>query len=254
MSIHQVNWQLAVRPVRRVYLGMACIAAALLVGFIFSALGTIPGDIAAAQPTKLPGVIIADLLVFGSLISFMGLLVFFSLRALKQREQILGSIQIELGEDYIVRRRINAPEIRIARNEIKELTEIGTDLWISTRDKYRCLNVPKSLEGYDQVAHVLKIWAPVHKPGPRPTLAAYIPSLLFILLSTLMLLTGETWLVVFLALAAIGINTYLYWVASHAEAVLPYPRSNLIWTNLFVVITMFLKLFLIWVDSLPKAR
>jgi hypothetical protein len=88
-------------------------------------------------------------------------------RQFEQNKAIWKSIQIELGVDYIARRQLRIPEIRISRNEITRVEEVGSALFVRTANKYRSLAVPHSLENYEQVKATLSAWAPLIQTAGR---------------------------------------------------------------------------------------
>jgi len=86
-----------------------------------------------------------------------------SLRILKDG---WDSYELGFGEDFVLKKQANMPEVEIGRDEIirvQEATSKGTPngLVIRTADRHRFISVPVALDGYEEVKGKLADWQPV---------------------------------------------------------------------------------------------
>lgn len=88
-----------------------------------------------------------------------GFFTIFLLRFLTNRQRaIWKSVEVEMGLDYVARRQQGAGEVVLRRDEIVRIEDIGTALLIRTSNKYRGLNIPKIIIGFDEIPPALQSW------------------------------------------------------------------------------------------------
>ena len=70
-----------------------------------------------------------------------------------------ASLEVDLGDDFILRRQRDQPEIRIRREEITHLYDLGEGgLIIRGGSRHKQAVIPKSIEGYEELRSRLFQW------------------------------------------------------------------------------------------------
>jgi len=102
---------------------------------------------------------------------FIGVLVLYgAYRGMRRSLRILkdgwDSYELGLGDDFVLKKQANMPEVEIGRDEItgvQEATSKGAPngLVIRTADRHLFISVPAALDGYDEVKAKLADWRPV---------------------------------------------------------------------------------------------
>lgn len=108
----------------------------------------------------------------------VGLFLTFLIRAnMKFRKASWDSLEIEIADDYIARRQLNNPEIRLGRDEISSLEDKGNVLCVYSTDKRRVLGIPKLLNGYDEVKQTVLSWGkPLTSSQTRTRIMTWVNS------------------------------------------------------------------------------
>ncbi len=87
-----------------------------------------------------------------------GIMIFAVQASAKSARAVWDSFEIEVGDDYLVRRQLNLAETRLERDQIDHLKERGNMLIVYAANKSRQLPIPKSLDGYSEVKDILLSW------------------------------------------------------------------------------------------------
>jgi hypothetical protein len=96
-------------------------------------------------------------------------------RGLRRVREQWESFEISLDGDCVVRRQANTPEIRLCRSEVVSVTESPSKgLAIRGASRYQLVGASKHLEGYEELATVLREWGP---PSPPSKAGPYFPAL-----------------------------------------------------------------------------
>lgn len=143
-----------------------------------------------------------------------------------------------MGDDYITRRQIRIPEIRIHREEVTAIREIDTGLLIFTADKFRSLFIPVEVEGhgYEEVKAALSAWTPVQL---KSSVTRAKNAALFILVLAgfgIILFSSSPWLVLVVGLVMAGCYTYSYWILRRSKGVDPRFKRK----RDFIIVLVFL--------------
>ncbi len=179
-------------------------------------------------------------------------LAFFLIRTYNQQMAILKSIQIDLGENYILRRQLRVPDVRVGRNEITRLQETGEVLCVLTTKKFHALAVPRTLDHYEQVKAVLLTWAPLQQPS-KPAQALNFGLALGAILGTVIILFSFIpWLVIAAAVIAIGYYGYIYWALRQQEGVDPGFRRGILFITVWLLFTTVMKMFIFFAMALEQ--
>jgi len=193
-----------------------------------------------------------------SMIIFGALLIPFSIwRGLQQNKAILESVRIEVGDDYIARSQVRIPQLRIDRQEITAVDELGAGLCIRTNNKTRTLSIPNTLDedDYKEIRAVLASWVTI-RPQPKSSKTQNL--LIFFLLMiafTVFFLSTSFWLVLVSGLLLIAYFGYYYWVLRQAQGVDPRTRRGTLIALLVLLMMVAGKLiaysnaFQTWISS-----
>ena len=82
-------------------------------------------------------------------------------RDLKKKRVALETYTLTLSHSFVRRARGDSPPLEIRREEVRRVTERpGAGLRVHTESRFRYLDIPAGLEGYDEVSAELRAWAP----------------------------------------------------------------------------------------------
>ncbi len=185
-------------------------------------------------------------LPFAALILIVVLRIGFS-RSAKQAQETWESINVEMGDDYIARRQIRIPELRIRRAEITSIQETGDGLRITTADKFHSLIVPIALDepDYQAIKTTLSAWMPIQPVNPAVSRARNLAAGLLILAGYgIILVSMSPWLILIVALAMLGYYGYVFWFLKHHQGVDPRFRRSFVSGIVFLI---FITSFKLWV-------
>lgn len=77
----------------------------------------------------------------------------------------LSSLTLTLADDYVARAGLGRPEVRISRDEIAFIDDLGDwGLLISGANRWHFMLIPPSLEGYDELKAALTLWSSLQPP------------------------------------------------------------------------------------------
>lgn len=163
------------------------------------------------------------------ILGVVGIFLVFGVRAsMKANRRTWDSVEVEIGEDYVARRQSNAPEeIRLQRDEITTLEDAGSVLNIRTANKYRGLNVPKLLDGYDEVKATLLSWSkPLRSTRGRTRIQNWAIGGLSAIGMLAFLFALDPVLQVIATVGMMGWMGFWYWYTGRLEGVAPGVRRN----------------------------
>jgi hypothetical protein len=84
-------------------------------------------------------------------------------RGAKRNRESWNSFELVLGEDFVIRRIKDFPELEIQRNEVTAIRESAVGLHIETNLKNRTIGIAKALIDYDDAKERLSRWTPVQQ-------------------------------------------------------------------------------------------
>jgi hypothetical protein len=136
-----------------------------------------------------------------------GIIGFMGYRQVLQVRPLQDSVQIVLGEDFIIRRQANMPEVRLPRGEVTHLIETQEGLVVHTSTPGRQLYVPRQLapNDYAAVRAQLVPWAPLKPAGVMGRLNAVGVHIAFLAAFTVFFLSNSLWIVIPVGLALLGL-------------------------------------------------
>ena len=145
------------------------------------------GSIASLLPAFL-----AALLVIGALVVGVR-------KGLKRNQESWNSYELLIGEDFLIRRIKDFPELEIQQHEITAIKESAIGLHVETNRKDRAIGIASALVDYDDAKARLSRWMPVEKPQQgwlTPSLWTWGLPLLFLILFVCFYLATRSWIIV----------------------------------------------------------
>jgi hypothetical protein len=147
-----------------------------------------PNSIASLSPA-----VVFVLLVFGALA--LGLR-----KGIRRFQESWDSFELVVGEDFVIRRKKDFPELEIQRHEVTRIRESVSDLYVETKLKDRAIGIPRAMCDYEDARERLSRWMPVADVPPRgwaaPTRWMWMPGVITTALTALVLLSTNYWVVV----------------------------------------------------------
>jgi hypothetical protein len=173
----------------------------------------------------------------------VALFAFFGFRALVQLQKVWESIEIEIGDQYIVRRQINVEETRIERGEVVAVQESEKGLLVSTMNNSRSLFIPVQLEeqGYEEVRATLSAWVPVQEASAPRMRRGVLVAVLYVLGYVFVLLSWSRWLTLFVSLAMVAGLAYLRWLRRDNKQAASQLKGLSAQTAVFLVVMTAIK-------------
>lgn len=117
------------------------------------------------------------------------------------------SLQFLFDPDFIVKRQLGFPDVEISRDEVREILEKPSGIFVLTGEKQRYIQIPKGVEGYDELKTELGRWRDIES-GSEKSLAIYFPLLLFVVSFAVVFLSRRVWLI---SAAGVFVVAYTLW-------------------------------------------
>ena len=146
-----------------------------------------------------------DVPVWPLCVFIAALILYTAVRAIRRALRILrdgwDSYELGLGEDFVLKKQVNMPEVEIGRDEVIRIQEARTNeapdsLVIRSADSRRFIIVPTALDGYAEVKDQLGHWRQIEPLSTRKYVALQI--LLWMLVPAgylVILMSQNLWLV-----------------------------------------------------------
>ena len=107
------------------------------------------------------GPIISLLPALFALLITLAALVFGVMRGIKRNKESWISYELTIGEDFLIRRIKDFPELEIQRHEIIAIKESAVGLHVETKLKGRAIGIASALVDYDNAKERLNQWIPI---------------------------------------------------------------------------------------------
>lgn len=121
-------------------------------------------------------------------------------KGLKRNQESWNSFELVVGEDFVIRKIKDFPELEIQRHEVTAIKETPTGLYVKTKLSDRTIGIARALVDYDDAKERLSSWMPLMHEHPRGWTAAtrwvWVFPLITILLFALCFLSTNSWVVV----------------------------------------------------------
>jgi hypothetical protein len=104
-------------------------------------------------------------IVFALIVS--GMLVMGVQKGIKRHKESWDSFELVVGEDFVIRRIKDFPELEIQRREVIRIRETTTDLYVETQAKDRTIGIARTLTDYKDARDRLSRWMPLVQEPPR---------------------------------------------------------------------------------------
>src|ERR1700681_2508750 len=107
---------------------------------------------------------IASLLpAFFVILIVLGALVRGVMNGVKRNQESWISYELAIGEDFLIRRIKDFPELEIQRHEVTSIKESAAGLHVETNLKDRAIGIASTLVDYDDAKERLSRWLPVQE-------------------------------------------------------------------------------------------
>ncbi len=148
--------------------------------------------------------------VGSTLLSFALVTALFVFGVRESVKSIWKSFEVELGDDYVARRQVRSPEIRIGRDEVTYLQEDSSGLAVHTNTKNKLIGIPRTLDGYDAVKSVLISWAPTRPPLLDSRTRTIAVSILVLVAMAIVMFSIDVWLLLIANIVLLGYSGFTY--------------------------------------------
>jgi len=104
--------------------------------------------------------------LFPALFAFfitLAALVFGVIRGIKRNQESWITYELTIGEDFLIRRIKDFPELEIQRHEITAVKESVVGLHVETKLKDRAIRIASALVDYDDAKERLSRWMPIQE-------------------------------------------------------------------------------------------
>ncbi len=88
----------------------------------------------------------------------LGAIAFGFKKGLKRNQESWDSYELVIGEDFLIRRIKDFPELEIQRHEVTAIKESSTGLRVETKLKGRAIGIASALVGYEDAKERLSRW------------------------------------------------------------------------------------------------
>jgi hypothetical protein len=131
---------------------------------------------------------------------FSGALVAGFRKGIKRNQESWDSFELVVGEDFVITRKKDFPELEIQRHEVTRIRESATGLYVETKFKDRTIGIARALTDYEDARERLSRWMPLVREPPRgwtaPTRWMWTSPVITIFLFALVLMSTNNWVVV----------------------------------------------------------
>jgi hypothetical protein len=190
------------------------------------------------------------LTLFISVPLMLGICVYSIGHGLKEQEEILRSVRIEVGDDYVARSQLRVPQVRIARAEVTAIEEAGIGLCIRTTDQRRSLAIPAELDSsdYQQIKAVLSTWATIRSRSRGTAASNALGSVVMLAGMGVFFLAQEVWLVLTAGLVVVVYYAYTLWILRSSEGVDPKVERWMLFGAVFMALLIIFRVtsLLLW--------
>ncbi len=142
--------------------------------------------------TSLLPALFVILIVFGALVRGV-------VKGVKRNQESWISYELVIGEDFLIRRIKDFPELEIQRHEVTAIKESAAGLHIETNLKDRAIGIASALVDYDDAKERLSRWLPVQESKQvwtTPSRLMWGLPLLFLFLFGCFYMTARSWIIV----------------------------------------------------------
>lgn len=140
---------------------------------------------------SLPAVV-GVLIVFGALA--LGLR-----KGIKRNQESWDSFELVAGEDFVLRRKRDFPDLEIQRHEVIRIRESAYGLYVETKLKDRAIGIPRALTDYEDARERLSRWMPLAHVPPHGWTALtrwmWMPPVITMILFALFFMTATNWVI-----------------------------------------------------------
>jgi hypothetical protein len=86
-------------------------------------------------------------------------------KGIKRNRESWDSFELLVGQDFVIRKMKDFPELEIQRHEVTRIRETSSGLYVETQVKDRTIGIARTLVNYEDARERLSRWLPpVHEP------------------------------------------------------------------------------------------
>jgi len=121
-------------------------------------------------------------------------------KGIKQNQESWDSFELVVGEDFVIRKIKDFPELEIQRHEVTRIRETATSLYVETQVKDRTIGVARALVNYEDARERLSRWLPpVHESQQgwaAPARWVWSYPVIMIVFCAVFFMSGTNWVIV----------------------------------------------------------
>lgn len=156
-----------------------------------------------------------------------------SRKGMKRNQESWDSFELVVGEDFVIRRQKDFPDLEIQQHEVTRVRETITGLYVETELRDRRIGIPSALIDYEDARERLSRWMPLVQVPSRwwaiPTRWMWMPPVITMSLFALCLLSTNNWVVVAAAVPLlIGLSGSIWLLRRSVQASTHMKRLSLL--------------------------
>lgn len=121
-------------------------------------------------------------------------------KGIKRNQESWASFELVVGEDSVIRRIKDFPELEIQRHEVTRIRETAAGLCVETKLKDRTIAIARALIDYEDARERLSRWMPPVNEPPQgwtaPIRWMWVYPLITLILFAVFYMTTSSWLIV----------------------------------------------------------
>ena len=121
-------------------------------------------------------------------------------KGIKRNQESWASFELVVGEDSVIRRIKDFPELEIQRHEVTRIRETAAGLCVETKLKDRTIGIARALIDYEDARERLSPWMPPVNEPPQgwttPIRWMWVYPLITLILFAVFYMTTSSWLIV----------------------------------------------------------
>lgn len=137
--------------------------------------------------------VVAVLVLFGALAGGLR-------KGIKRNRESWDSFELVVGEDFLIRRKKDFPELEIQRHDMTRIRETASGLYVETQVKDRTIGIARALVNYEDARERLSRWLPpVHEPQQgwtAPTRWMWIYPSIMLVFCAVFFMSKSNWAIV----------------------------------------------------------
>jgi hypothetical protein len=121
-------------------------------------------------------------------------------KGMKRGQESWDSFELVVGEDVVLRRKKDFPDLEIQRHEVTRIRESTHGLSMATKLRDRAIGIPRALTDYEDARERLGRWMPLVQVQPlgwtAPIRWIWVIPVIAVILFALFLMSTNSWVVI----------------------------------------------------------